>query len=131
MERKHSGIPPEPSQRLFETVMRRIELEKRRIARRRFAFFSFMLTVSMVGLIPAFQLVQSSFARSGSLELFSLIFSDFGTVSAYWRGFSLALIESLPVVSIAVFLAAIFAFMYSFRLFLLDFKIVHSPLSAN
>jgi len=35
------------------------------------------------------------------LQFFSLLFSDLGTVAAYWQSFVLALLEVLPVMSSA------------------------------
>src|SRR3989338_679254 len=126
----HSNIPPEPSPHLFDNVLRRIGHEKQRVVRRRFAFFSLTLASSAIGAIPAFQWVMSSFAESGSLEFLSLIFSDFGTVSAYWRSFGFALLESLPVLGIIALLGAVFVFLQSLRLASREYTHLH-PFAVN
>lgn len=106
----------EPSEKLRARILARIDFEKRRSARIWLAFFGAGATASLVAIIPSFQYVVREFSQSGFYRYFSLIFSDSDAVIASWREFALSLIESLPITEVAIFLAAIFAFLLFARL---------------
>lgn len=124
--------PPALPEDLFARILLRIRREQHfRALKWRFGFFALMLVGTATAAIPAFRSAQSSFAESGSMQFLSLLFSDFGTVAAYWQNFSLALLESLPVMSVAILLAVILGFFQSLRFVARDFKVVLAPLRAN
>ena len=58
------------------------------------------------------------------MEFLSLFWSDAGVLVAYWNDFIFVLIESLPVASVAVFLAALFVLLQSLRFMVLNSKII-------
>jgi len=115
---------PEPPENLFNKVMSRIRQEKNLLTvKRRMAVFSAGLISSAVAIIASFRVVESEMIKSGFIQFASLIFSDMGTVLSNWQNFVLALLESLPVVSIAVFLLTIFAFLQSLKFLARDSKV--------
>jgi ABC-type phosphate/phosphonate transport system permease subunit len=124
--------PPEPPEDLLNRIMKRIHREQRtRALKWRFGFFVLLLAGSAVAAVPAFRSVQASLVESGFTDFVSLAFADTGAVMAYWDSFTAALLESLPIMSIAVFLAVIFAFLESLKYVARDFKVVFLPLKAN
>jgi len=123
---------PEPAEGLFEKITQRIRKEQRLlIIKRRLALFSIGVVGSAAAFIPVFRMVQSGFTESGFTEFFSLIFSDLGPVTAHWQNFVLALLESLPVMSIAAFLGIIFIFIESLKFLTRDIKVVFKPLNSQ
>jgi len=115
---------PKPPENLFNKVMSRIRQEKNLLTvKRRMAVFSAGLISSAVAIIASFRVVESEMIKSGFIQFASLIFSDMGTVLSNWQNFVLALLESLPVVSIAVFLLTIFAFLQSLKFLARDSKV--------
>ncbi len=110
---------------LFDKIMRRIDKEERLLILRRLAFFSVALLASITALVPSFRALQTGLAASGSLEFFSLLFSDLNLVAVYWRSFLMALLETLPMASLALFLATIFIFLGSLKNITRDVKIIY------
>ncbi len=117
----------EPPKDFLCKIMLRIDQEKRlRVARRRFAFFIFVLIASAGAAVPALQAVQASFTELGFMQIFSLLFSDSQIIIAYLDNFAIALLESIPVISIALFLTTIFIFLNSLKYAARDFKTILS-----
>ena len=106
----------EPPERLYGNILIRIEREKVRAARIRFAVLGTTALASIFVLIPAYQYAASEFAQSGFLQYFSVAFSDSGIVFIYWKEFALTLAESAPVFGATILLSAIFALLGSFAL---------------
>jgi hypothetical protein len=123
----------EPSPELFTKIISRIHSEKKILnLKRRLIIFSLGLIISAVALVPAFNIVRADFNESGFSQFFSLLFSDFGAVLTYWQSFTLTLLESLPVMSIAVFLFIIFIFFESLKFLARDMKIfLHASYGNN
>jgi hypothetical protein len=114
---------------LFEKIICRIQKEKRMLnLKRRLAFFSVGLLGSITAFIPTFHLVQHGLAESGFIKFFSLLFSDIRTVMSYWQNFVFALLESLPIVSIAALLATIFVFLESVKFLVQDIRVILAPI---
>lgn len=101
---------------ILDRIMARLKAEQRLLTvKRRVAIFSIGLFGSGVAFIPAFKMAQLEISNSGFLQFFSLLFSDFGTVAAYWQSFTMSLLETIPAFSLAVFLAIAFVFLESLR----------------
>jgi hypothetical protein len=112
---------PELPEGLFDSVLLGIRQEQHaQMLKKRIVLFSFGVVFSLVALVPAFSFLREGVAQSGALYFFSLIFSDPGVVLGLWQEFAFSFLETLPVVSIAVFLAVIFVFFGSIRLFIRD-----------
>lgn len=122
--------PPEPPIGLFETVMGRIRHEQRlSLVRRRIFIFSVILLVSLPASIFSFQMLQTGLAKSGFSTFLSLLLSDSSEVMVFWQSFVLALLESLPALSIALFLAAALTFLESVKILVQNIKIIFTPLN--
>lgn len=106
----------EPPEDLLNKIMKRIRQEQRpRALKWRFGFFVAMLFGSVIAAIPTFQSAQSALIASGFARFLSLLFSDTGAVMMYWDSFMVAIIESIPVISITIFLVVILAFLKSLK----------------
>lgn len=118
---------PEPSPELFGRVMDRIHLAERRRIRIRVTFFATMLMASIFVGVDSFRLIQTGLNESGFLAFWSLIFTDTGAMLTYWQNLGMSLLESLPVMSIALFLTATLVFLESLNLLARDIKSVFTP----
>ena len=118
------NISAEPTEELLRKVMCRIEREEKALVIRRIVLFSFTLIISIFGFLPAFQALSANLSNSGFIHFFSLMFSDFSTVSLYWRNFIMILLETLPAISITAFLIVLLVFLQSLRLLLRNIKII-------
>ncbi|MCK9393906.1 MAG: hypothetical protein WCX30_03245 [Candidatus Paceibacterota bacterium] len=117
----------EPSNKLFEKIMLRISREERMIVtKKRIAVFSVFLVISSGGFVYSFIATQNAFVSSGFVQFFSLIFSDFNIVVAYWQNFLFTLLESLPVFAVIISLV-MFSIALGFLTFLIrDVKFINS-----
>jgi hypothetical protein len=115
---------PELSGGLFGKIIQRIQNERRlRSIKRRIAFFSVGTVFSIVAFIFTLQMARAGFAESGFFQFFSLLFSDFSSVVLYWRNFGLTLLETLPVVSLTVFLGSVLLLMELLKLLANNIKL--------
>jgi hypothetical protein len=80
-------------------------------------------SASFISLFPTLKQLGASFSRSGFYEYFSLAFSDGGGVAlSYWKEISLSLVESLPTLSIILFLTIVFILIISLRFMARNFR---------
>jgi len=108
--------PTKPPKRLFWVVIKRLKLEKNlKIFKEKFSIFLTVLIISIILVAAAIFIFNSELAESESGFLFSLLFSDTGIVLSYYKNFVLAVLESMPVVSINASLAAILLLTISLR----------------
>lgn len=113
----------EPPSGLFEKIVNRIHKEQRLLTiRRRIAIFSVGLGGSLVAFIPVFKMLSAELAESGFIQFLSLLFSDFSIVVRYWQSFVPTLLETLPVISLIVFLTIIFVFLESLKFLIKNTK---------
>ena len=124
-----SIINPEPSPELFPKIMKRIHKEQRFLVIRDSIIFSTTLLGSVIAFVPVFKMLSSDMSKTGFLNFFSLFFSDFSVVMSYWKSFSLILLETLPVISLALFLAVLLTFLQSIRKLTKDIKIIRNNYS--
>ena len=111
----------EPDSGLFNAIVVRIDMERVRRAKRRFAFFAISSTLSIGAFILAIQYAIAEFAKSEFIQYFSLIFSDGTSLLSYWKQFSFVLAESIPLMSVALLLSIALITLYSLRNLLKDF----------
>ncbi len=118
-ENKHfipDSAPTKPPKRLFWVVVKRLKLEKNlKIFKEKFSIFLAILIISVVLVAAAIFIFNSELAGSESGSLFLLLFSDTIIVLLYYKYFILAILESMPVVSIIISLTAIVLAMISLR----------------
>jgi hypothetical protein len=100
---------------LLEKVLKRIHREERLLIFRRIILLSVIFTMSLVGLFPAFNMLLSDFQQSGFLQFSSLAFSDFSIVTTYWKSFVMTLLQTLPAISLALFLTVLLTFLQSIK----------------
>ena len=116
---------PEPPKGLFNKIMARIQEERRLLTiKRRLMIFSLGAVGSAIAFIPALKMVQTGLYESGFMQFFSLIFSDFGTVVSYWQNFVMSLLETFPIIDLAIFLTVILIFLESLKFLVKDIKII-------
>lgn len=119
----------EPPNGLLEKILKRIHKEERLLVLRRTIIFSVLFVGSLAGFIPSLKMLLADFDQSGFLNFFSLIFSDFPTVATYWKSFAMILLESLPTVSLALFLAIMLTFLQSIKSLTKNIKIIRNSVS--
>ena len=109
---------------LLENILNRIHHEERVLVLRKIVLFSTTLAGSIAGFVPTFKMLVSDVAQSGFLHFFSLIFSDFSMVAAYWQSFALTLLETMPAISLVLLLAILAIFLQSLRSLNRNLKII-------
>lgn len=104
----------EPRADLYDRIINRINREEKlMILKRRLAIDIFGLVVSLFVFIPLTMRLLSDLAKSGLTEFLSLLFTDFGLIMANIGDYALTLLESTPVLSLSLVLAALLAFVFS------------------
>lgn len=98
----------EPPDGLLVKTLDRLEKARERRAISRLTLLSLGLIASATALVPLGRMFYAEISASGFWQFFSLIFSDFGAVTAVWQNFILTLLETLPVYSLAGILAMTF-----------------------
>lgn len=109
---------------LFDKIMAKIALKRRRRAILSFAFSSMMLVAGAVFMVPVLLDVHAAMIQSGTYQFVSLMFSNFSEVAASWQDYVFSLFESLPILSIAAFLATVLFVLASLRFISRDVKIL-------
>jgi len=116
----------EPPAGLLEKIIKRIHREERILVLRRVIIFSITLLASVIGLFPTYSMLASDLSQSGFFRFLSLTFSDFSVVTAYWQSFAMILLQSLPALSLALFLAIILTFLQSIKSLTKDVKLLRT-----
>jgi hypothetical protein len=117
-------------QGLYEKVILRIEAEKQRqIARKQLGVVLMVFLSLSVAAIPVWNAFWASIGQSGFGQYLSLIFSDSRVVISHWQDFGLSLLESLPVVNVAGFLAILLTFLLTLKFMFKYSKTVFTKLS--
>lgn len=115
-----------PESRLSDDVWHVLVSKNRKSVRIKFWVYSVLSSVSFISLFPILKQLGASFSRSGFYEYFSLAFSDGGGVAfSYWKEISLSLAQSLPTLSIILFLTIVFILITSLRFMVRN---IRSPL---
>lgn len=116
-----------PPKDLLSKILNRIKEERLLVIKRRIIFFSLGAVGSVFAFIPALSAARTEFDQSGIVQFFSLLFSNPSFISAFWEDFTLLILESLPVLSVAVILLTIFVFLGSLKFLVQDIMIVLAP----
>jgi len=117
---------------LLAKIIYKIKKKQRFLALRNAAMV-FLLGIVGSGavFVPTLQALRTALAESGFFEFLSLLFSDSSVIMANWYNFSLALLESLPVTSVAGFFVIILVFLWSLKFMAQYIKIFFSPLTIT
>lgn len=117
---------PSAPEGLLDKIMDGISRQQRSfISKLKLAIFSLGLVGSLTALFPVFKMVQSSMAETGFFQFVSLMFTDSQYVVSYWQNFTMSLLQSLPVINLAIFLAVIFIFLESLKFFVRNLRNFH------
>ena len=112
----------EPPIGLYEKIITRIHHKERVLILRRVIVFSTTLIISLVLFFPVVSMLMYDINQSGFLQFSSLMFSDTSSVMTYWRSFMMTLLETLPALSLALFLAVLVTFLQSVKSLTKDVK---------
>jgi len=118
------ALSPEPPAYLLGKILKRIHKEERLLVLRRVVLFSITFMCSVVAFFPVLNMLLSDFKQTGFLNFLSLGFSDFSVVATYWQSFTMVLLQTLPALSIALFLAILLVFLQSIKSLYKDIKII-------
>lgn len=111
--------PVEPPAGLFERIILAIKREQELQQTKRLLFgFLALLVISLVAAPFSWMIFVEQMESSGILYFISTAISDFGTFFALWQNFGLAILESLPVIGIAVLTINMALVLFTLRLFL-------------
>jgi hypothetical protein len=107
-EKLFSGLKtPEAPAGLTEKILMRIKRRERKILGVRIAVSASVFGVSAVAAVEGYINLMANLSQSGFFQIFSLVFSDFRTVTANLPDFVLSITESLPVFTTALLLSGV------------------------
>jgi hypothetical protein len=111
-----------PNDTLNESIYSYIKKAERRRNIFTLSYLSILILGSITALVPVVSSLLQSFAKSGFYDYASLLLSDRGALTIYWREFSLTLAEALPVANIVATLALFLICMLSINFFVRKIK---------
>lgn len=112
----------EPSSELPERVIRAVTLAARRRAFLRIWGMLPVFLLSAFGAFFATQYTLSELSQSGFSSYLALLVSDGTALFAYWKELGITLAESLPLVGVTAFLAAVCVLLPTARFVMLDIR---------
>jgi hypothetical protein len=115
-----------PPAELLGKIITKINIEKQARFKRMLVLRSLFFIFSVILLIWGGQWFIADIAESGFSHFLTLLFSDGKILLAYWQTFIMVLLESLPVSSLLVILAAILAILQSLKFLTRDLKLLIS-----
>jgi hypothetical protein len=111
--------PAEPPAGLFDRIILAIKREEELRHTRRLLFsFLFLLVVSFVATPLSWTILVNQVEDSGFSYFISTALKDFGTFLVLWKDFSLAILESLPLTGMMIFVTSLGMSIFTLRLFL-------------
>jgi len=113
----------DPSPQLYLKIINRLHKEEKILAIKKIIFFSTTFILSVAGMFFTVKSLIQNLQTSGFIYYISLLFSDFSIIKAYWQNFLLALLETLPALSITLCLTILLIFMQSIKLLSKNIKI--------
>lgn len=124
--------PVEPPEGLFDRIILAIKKEKELKQSKKLLFnFLFLLIISLSVTPFSGVILVNQIKSSGIVYFISLAISDLKTFFFFWQDFSLAILESLPIVGITIFLFSLVIFIFTLRLFLSRKKLLLKYLIKN
>jgi len=113
-----------PSPELFLKIMKRLRNEERVLAIKKVVLFSIIFSSSAAGLFSVSKAMITELQTSGLVSFVSLLFSDFDVIKTYWQSFSLAILEAVPAMSIALCLVILLVILQSIKIIFKNVKTV-------
>lgn len=125
----------EPPVNIFDRIILLIQQEKERKRTKKILFiFSIFFVISLIITPLSFNIFINQIKDSGIIYFFSTAFNDLDVFIALWQDFSLAILESLPLMGLLTFVFSLAVFLFTFRLFfrrkklLIDYLFSHQHL---
>ena len=110
---------------LFDRIILAIKREQELRQTKRLLFgFSFFLLTSLVVTPLSGAILANQIEASGISYFITVATSDLGIFFAFWQDFSLAILESLPILGITAFLLSLAVSVFTLRLFLYRRKLL-------
>jgi len=110
---------PEPPAGLFDKIILAIKQEQELRQTKRLLFsFLFLLVASFIAMPFSWTILVNQMESSGISYFISTAVNDFGIFLSIWQDFSLAILESLPIMGILAFAVSLGMFVFTLRLFL-------------
>jgi len=111
--------PAEPPAGLFDRIILAIKREQELQKTKRLLFgFLLLLIMSFITTPLSSIILINQIKSSGISYLIFTALSDFGTFLILWKDFSLAILESLPLVGMMIFVSSLGISVFTLRLFL-------------
>jgi len=111
--------PPEPPAGLLDKILLAIKREQELRNSKRLAFgFLALLAISLTAAPFSWSFFTGQMSESGVLQFMSIAINDLGIFLALWPDSFLAVAESLPVMSLALFAINMILAVFTLRLFL-------------
>jgi len=129
MEHTPFKLESKHRQDLVVVIVRRLQTEERRQASHQAGLFGAVALVSFGGTISLGDYTYHAMSSSGFLQFSSLALSDWQVVTAHLSDYALSLLESLPIVEVALFLAVALVFVGSMAFVISDFRIIRSSVA--
>lgn len=105
-----------PSLKLEEIILHKIELEKDKSLKRKLVFYYAGLIGSAAAVLAAIFIFGKAFLESEFLNVASLAFSDAAVVATHWQEFSYSILETFPVINAIAILIPVFALLLSLNM---------------
>lgn len=112
--------PIEPPTGLFDRIILAIKKEQAKRASFRFLFF---LIISLIAVPVSGIILTNQIQNSGIFYFLSTAFENFATFLVLWQDFGLAILESLPLTGITIFVMSMSIALFTLRLSLKYLKI--------
>jgi len=96
-----------PPEELYRRILEEVRQQTLLRLRRRVILFSSALLASVAGFVAASTHLYAQISDSGFLQMLSLAGSDFRLISSDLSDYLLSLIESFPIMSVALFCAVL------------------------
>lgn len=117
--------PVEPPVGLFDKIVLAIKKEQELQHTKKLLFgFLSLLIISFIAIPFSLILLINQVESSGILYFISTAVNNFGVFLALWQDFSLAILESLPIMGIVVFTINMALILFTIRLFLCRRKLL-------
>ena len=122
----------EPPKGLFDKIILAIKKEQELQHTKRLLFgFLLLLAISIISTPFSFILLINQIKSSGVNYFISSAFSNFSVFITFWKEFCLAILESIPIVAVMIFILDMALVIFSLRLFLYKKRLLLNYLIKN
>ncbi|MES2409770.1 MAG: hypothetical protein V4509_05745 [Patescibacteria group bacterium] len=98
---------------LGRSIVARIQILEHKRSKQRMFFFGIFSIASFAGLLVSFKALWTNLQTSGTYEYISLIISSPSDATAIWKEISFSILESIPFITLSIFLTLIITFIIS------------------